>query len=197
MRSQGQVVKWFDEKGYGFVAAQASGAQLFVHVRDLPQTGRRPAVGDRVQFDVETGDDGRKRAVRVTWEDPLPGGTPAPRAAATPRATEPRRHAHRPRRPARERRTGPLGTLIGVVLLVMIAAVAWQRFGPVKATATSALEATPSAAALAPGEAFRCDGRRHCSEMRSCEEAQYFTRNCPDTLMDGDGDGHACEERCP
>ena len=197
MRSQGQVVKWFDEKGYGFVAAQASGAEVFLHVRDLPRTGRRPAVGDRIQFDVDSDAQGRKRAVRVTWEDPLPVGAPLARPSPTPRPAPPRREAHRPYRPRRERRTGPLGTLIGVVMLVLLALLAWEQFDRVEDTATTALAATHAAAPVAVGRAFQCDDRQHCSQMRSCEEAQYFSRNCPGTMMDGDGDGHACEDRCP
>ena len=62
---------------------------------------------------------------------------------------------------------------------------------------TTTLAAAPGAAPLAAGQSFQCDARKHCSDMRSCEEAQYFSRNCPGTLMDGDGDGHACEDRCP
>lgn len=40
---------------------------------------------------------------------------------------------------------------------------------------------------------FRCDGRQHCSQMRSCEEATYVVRHCPNVKMDGDGDGVPCE----
>ncbi len=42
---------------------------------------------------------------------------------------------------------------------------------------------------------FRCDGRTHCSEMNSCEEAKFFLKNCPDTKMDGDRDGIPCESQ--
>lgn len=42
---------------------------------------------------------------------------------------------------------------------------------------------------------FVCDGRVHCSQMRSCEEATFFLRSCPGTKMDGDGDGIPCEEQ--
>lgn len=41
----------------------------------------------------------------------------------------------------------------------------------------------------------RCDGRTHCSQMKSCEEAKYFLKNCPGTEMDGDGDGTPCEKQ--
>ncbi|MCH7387744.1 excalibur calcium-binding domain-containing protein [Acinetobacter modestus] len=42
---------------------------------------------------------------------------------------------------------------------------------------------------------FQCDGRKHCSQMRSLEEARWFVRNCPDTEMDGDHDGEPCEQQ--
>jgi len=55
-------------------------------------------------------------------------------------------------------------------------------------------------APLAPAELlvpakpqFQCDGRQHCSQMKSKAEAQFFLANCPDTKMDGDNDGDACE----
>ena len=42
---------------------------------------------------------------------------------------------------------------------------------------------------------FRCDGRTHCSQMKSCEEARFFLEKCPGTKMDGDGDGIPCEDQ--
>lgn len=42
---------------------------------------------------------------------------------------------------------------------------------------------------------FACDGRTYCSEMTSCEEAEYFLANCPDVKMDGGGDGVPCERQ--
>ena len=53
---------------------------------------------------------------------------------------------------------------------------------------------SPSSAASATAK-FVCDGRQHCTQMRSCEEANFFLRNCPDTKMDGDRDGIPCEEQ--
>ncbi|TRT84612.1 MAG: excalibur calcium-binding domain-containing protein [Microcystis aeruginosa Ma_AC_P_19900807_S299] len=46
-----------------------------------------------------------------------------------------------------------------------------------------------------PSPQFRCDGRTHCSQMRSCPEATFFLRNCPNVKMDGDGDGVPCESQ--
>ena len=46
-----------------------------------------------------------------------------------------------------------------------------------------------------PAGRFQCDGRQHCSQMKNCAEATYFIRNCPETKMDGDGDGIPCESQ--
>ena len=40
---------------------------------------------------------------------------------------------------------------------------------------------------------FKCDGRQYCSQMTSRAEAEFFTKNCPNTKMDGDRDGIPCE----
>ncbi|WP_374704461.1 excalibur calcium-binding domain-containing protein [Iodobacter fluviatilis] len=45
-----------------------------------------------------------------------------------------------------------------------------------------------------PVNRYSCDGRTHCSQMSSCEEATFFLNNCPGTKMDGDHDGTPCEE---
>ena len=42
---------------------------------------------------------------------------------------------------------------------------------------------------------YRCDGREYCSQMTSCDEAEYFLRNCPNVKMDGEGDGVPCEKQ--
>lgn len=42
---------------------------------------------------------------------------------------------------------------------------------------------------------FQCDGRRHCSQMKSCAEATFFLNNCPNVKMDGNEDGIPCEKQ--
>lgn len=42
---------------------------------------------------------------------------------------------------------------------------------------------------------FQCDGRMHCSQMKSCEEATFFLNNCLNTKMDGNRDGIPCEKQ--
>lgn len=75
------------------------------------------------------------------------------------------------------------------------AASAPARSAPVKTPPAAGLE--PAARAPAPPRdpGFRCDGRQHCTQMRSCAEARYFLAHCPGTKMDGDGDGIPCEQQ--
>ncbi len=40
---------------------------------------------------------------------------------------------------------------------------------------------------------FKCSGKVHCAQMRSCEEATFYLNNCPDVKLDGDRDGVPCE----
>ncbi|XP_059296845.1 cold shock protein 2-like isoform X2 [Lycium ferocissimum] len=67
-------VKWFsDQKGFGFVTPDDGGEDLFVHQSGIRSEGFRSlAEGEPVEFDVESGDDGRTKAVNVTG----PGGAP-------------------------------------------------------------------------------------------------------------------------
>lgn len=48
---------------------------------------------------------------------------------------------------------------------------------------------------LSARKEFACDGREHCSQMRSYEEAVFFNQYCPNTKMDGDQDGIPCEQQ--
>ena len=55
--------------------------------------------------------------------------------------------------------------------------------------------ASPERATDTSSRTFTCDGRTYCSQMTSCEEATYFIRNCPGTMMDGNNDGVPCESQ--
>jgi CspA family cold shock protein len=61
------TVKWFsDDKGYGFIAPDEGGEDLFVHHSDLAGDGHRSLKeGTKVSFDARAEDKG-PRAVNVT-----------------------------------------------------------------------------------------------------------------------------------
>ena len=53
-------VKWFNaEKGYGFITVDEGGQDVFVHYSAIEMNGYRSlAEGQRVEFEVGTGDKG-------------------------------------------------------------------------------------------------------------------------------------------
>ncbi len=58
------TVKWFNAtKGFGFIAPDTGGKDVFVHISDLEQSGMSSLNDDqKVTFDVEAGRDGRESA---------------------------------------------------------------------------------------------------------------------------------------
>lgn len=61
------TVKWFNpDKGFGFIAPEEGGEDLFVHFSEIQSTGFKSLdEGQRVEFDVGAGRDGKKQAVNV------------------------------------------------------------------------------------------------------------------------------------
>lgn len=83
-----------------------------------------------------------------------------------------------------------------LLVLAVICVAAWYGYGKVRPAANQFSQVPAAAQATAPAaERYKCDGRTHCSEMRSCAEATYFIQHCPNTKMDGDGDGVPCERQ--
>lgn len=53
------TVKWFNsEKGYGFLAPDGDGADVFVHFSQIQSDPRTLDEGERVSFDIEQGQKG-------------------------------------------------------------------------------------------------------------------------------------------
>jgi len=172
MRTHGTLTKWNDDRGFGFVAPSGAGAEIFAHVSAFPRDGVRPHVGEVISFDIETGGDGRKRAIRIQ----RPGSRSVPRAV---------------KRPASSRVS--LAVTLGVLIVGALG-------GYVYWTTTRAQPdqlrqvAQPIAETVNP-EQFTCDGRTRCGQMTSCAEAMYFLQHCPGAQIDGDHDGTPCEEQ--
>lgn len=43
---------------------------------------------------------------------------------------------------------------------------------------------------------FTCSGKKSCSQMVSCAEAQFYLKTCGVSSLDGDKDGVPCEKIC-
>ncbi len=184
MRFDGKLKKWNAERGFGFIAADQGGPDLFVHISAFERGERAPLQGDELSFEVEPGRNGRKCAVRVRS-----------RASAPLRRGMTDRSAARPRSAASRQPS----LVSGLVTLCLVAALGW--FGYAHYAARSMPEPVidmsqaPAPAAIIEATAYRCDGRRYCSQMRSCKEAKFFLKSCPGAAMDGDQNGVPCEQQ--
>lgn len=58
------TVKWFNQtKGFGFIAPETGGKDVFVHISAVERAGiRQLNDGQAVTFELETGRDGRQSA---------------------------------------------------------------------------------------------------------------------------------------
>lgn len=61
------TVKWFNStKGFGFIAPDTGGKDVFLHISALEKAGMTTVADDqKVTFDVEAGRDGRESATNI------------------------------------------------------------------------------------------------------------------------------------
>jgi cold shock CspA family protein len=208
MRTHGTLIKWNDDRGFGFIRPAKGEADIFVHISAFPGDGKRPQISELISFETEAGRDGKLRAVRVM----RPGQGAAGRSAVP-------RNAQRPRNRL-------LSGLLSFLAIVSIGVYGYSRFTKQFATPDDSHLDVPAQQSqplrnseqgptqksqyvepiAAPDESppvvsapqsqssrFSCDGRTTCSQMTSCDEATFFLENCPNTRMDGNHDGEPCE----
>lgn len=180
MRFKGTLSKWNDERGFGFIRPAEGGPDVFVHISAYPKDGQRPRLNEVLSFGVGQAADGKRRAVDIRRTD-------------SARSLEGREEAHQPR----QSRNLTFG-VTSLLLVCALGAYGYTQYSRHAATAEVTSEAV-SAADLSHREnspsPFSCDGRVHCSQMTSCEEAMYFLKHCPGVQMDGNNDGEPCEQQ--
>lgn len=179
MRLTGILRSWNDDRGFGFITPKNGGAKIFVHISALPRDGSRPTSGERVSYELGRDKDGKPRAVNVQ------------RDAIS--AARPRTHSRTPE-PRQSR--SPFGKLVGLILLIAVAAFGLNKYqNRPTAHPSEGMQMISTQPATEKAQTFQCDGRTHCSQMTSCTEAKFFSRSCPDTKMDGNNDGTPCEQQ--
>lgn len=180
MRIEGTLSKWNDDRGFGFITPSQGGQEVFVHISTFPKDGVRPTLGKKLTFEIETDNNGKKRAKNLLYLE---------------RPTVKRPHSapsHRPASYHRKERPGFFGWVIPLLVVVGLVAYGYGEYSR-RTTSFAANAAKPEN--QAPSQTYRCDGRTHCSQMTSCAEATFFLRNCPNVQMDGNNDGVPCEQQ--
>ncbi len=64
-RLEGEIVRWQDDKGFGFIRSPKLSTDVFFHIRTYRVPGKRPAVGERVVFVLAKNREGKLQAEQV------------------------------------------------------------------------------------------------------------------------------------
>lgn len=59
---QGQLIKWIDERGFGFIQPTDGSPEVFLHISQIKDATRRPQIDDTIYYYVLVEKDGKVRA---------------------------------------------------------------------------------------------------------------------------------------
>lgn len=77
-REKGELVDWLDNRGFGFIQRPGGAGKLYVHMKSIGKSVDRPKSGDKLEYTVQSGKDGRLVAVDVIILTAPPKPPPAP-----------------------------------------------------------------------------------------------------------------------
>ena len=202
MRQQGKIVKWLDDKGFGFVSSSDSAEQIFVHITAFPKELARPEIGEVITYEVANDAKKGLQAYNVLYLNrPL--------------------EAQSRTKSKIVRKKNNFSIIFLVMILIFCSFFLYQiykKFSGVDSTwqkTTAYTNSIEDAKELKPitslthsdtfitnnanqtdnGNHYQCSGKTQCGEMTSCDEAKFYLSNCPGTIADGDGDGIPCEDQ--
>ena len=169
---RGQLIKWNEDKGFGFIKTPKLTSDTFIHISELKHMSRKPKQGDFIYFDVET-HEGKTRATSARIE-----GVKASQQRSVLKNYKSRAYTK----------------LINVAVIIGIAAFLYSRLGLDSINKPTPSKIPENTFQSTTNQTFNCDGRQYCSQMISRSEAEFFIKHCPNTKMDGDNDGIPCED---
>ncbi|MBL4659024.1 MAG: excalibur calcium-binding domain-containing protein [Alcanivoracaceae bacterium] len=174
----GQLKRWNEDKGFGFINPKKGGGDVFIHISALRNMSRRPIVGDIIFYQIDLDKGGRKRAVKARIKGVV--------------ITQSRKKC---KNTTSYKRKSFSKSFAFMLIISAVIFVYDRNFKEDSFVNTTNL---PTTFISKPNKAqpnFRCRGKKHCSQMTSCDEATFYLHNCPNTKLDGDRDGVPCERQ--
>ena len=208
--SIGKIVRWHDDKGFGFVKSDDLDKDVFVHISAFPPNSLRPKVGDDVVFQVGNTPKGLQ-VTRARYQNQLNDNVStnaqkgnlylelerddnvSQRKDSNVSFTK---KTYKQSKLPNNKPKGLFSSLFGLLAIACLIYYGYQNLSNRSEYTNSQVskQILPSIEQKSVSNTnFKCDGRQHCSQMNSREEAEWFSQNCPDTKMDGDKDGDVCE----
>lgn len=183
---KGNLVRWDDSKGFGFIGLKDNTQNIFIHISALKKMQRRPVVGDEISFEIYTDNTGKKRATNA-------------------QIIGVKKKSQTQKTKNEESAFKPLSTIAFFSLMVFIAYGVFTNYFNNHDSPSLANKQDPSVPTsfsrsnskrIVSSNSYSCENNKfHCSQMTSCKEAIFYIKNCPNTKMDGDADGIPCERQ--
>ena len=172
MNHYGNIKKWNDERGFGFIQEEQTNTEYFAHISSFTPKTPRPQIGERVIFDTITSDKGRKEAKNIYYlERPKPQNR---------RADSQKNH----RETSNNRMLPLLESLLSILVIAGIGYFIYNKFFTEKSSSNISTSPASVSSEHRSAQNYQCDGRRYCSQMHSCEEAKIFLEERPNTEME-------------
>ena len=192
---KGKLVRWIDEKGFGFIKPENGKNDIFIHISALKGISRKPIIGDLIHYQISSDSNGKIRAVNAKIEgveqvltlEPLKHKQKRDRPTPLPKRSY--------RKQTKTNRPLKSYNFLSIIMVIGIAVFIYSKVSKEKISVDQIKVPTFEIQQLKQEEQFQCEGKTWCSDMSSYEEAVFYLRNCPGTKMDGDGDGIPCERQ--
>jgi len=202
MLLKGKIIRWQDDRGFGFIRYGDEQKEIFLHISALGQIERRPQVGDTVVFEIQQSNNGKLQAAKASIE----GLLTLEKSPRHPRSQQQYAGTQTYRSPlAKKQRPSLINKLIAGVIIASIvlflsnSPIVQSILHPYTPPTDITQPAEPSAdnaySGISEQQNYSCTGKSYCSQMSSCAEARYYLAHCPFPNMDGDGDGIPCERQ--
>lgn len=178
---KGKLKRWNDDRGFGFIVPDNGNDEVFIHISALKNMSRRPVSGDVILYQLYTGNDGKSKAIKAKID-----GVSFTKTRSYYRNKKVKRNW--------------ITEIIFIAVLVSIGFFAYKQFTAANYLSSKNHEVNNffndiKSKVESSKTTYKCDGRIYCSQMASCEEAEFFISHCPNTKMDGDSDGIPCESQ--
>jgi cold shock CspA family protein len=201
MFEKGELARWFDEKGFGFIKPENGQRDIFIHISALINMSRHPIVGDVIYYQVSVDDNGKPRAINAKIEGvPTVNENPSSWSLAPlvkngdEKRADPGKVNFSKKVIHKANSSRKNFNLIPVLFLIGSGIFIFSQVTKEKVIANNFYKPVSSETKQIEQQ-YQCQGKIWCSQMTSCEEATFYQNNCPGTKMDGDSDGVPCESQ--
>lgn len=179
MRFIGSIKSWNQDRGFGFISPTHGGQDLFIHISSFPREVGVPKVGQVFTFEIETESNGKKRAVKI-------GYVGKDYVKTKPKLNKNKKNNN---------------SILSFILIIILGISFYNserdflsNLFETNSNTSKNIQSVNNNKSNS-NKSFKCDGRTHCSQMTSCDEAKFFLANCPGAEMDGNNDGTPCEKQ--